>query len=187
MKVFEIRKLRFKRELYVFGHRVVSFLRLANVLEEIHRNVSWLVAYRSMRQHGVGLPADCATNWSEHYEVVKIRVGDLRRFWMGRPQPLEETALVKYLRTGDEDVIRSYYEQLHSVFGGDASGIEVSVAESCKLFSGLRDLEYDPSICCIVVNDQNIIIDGYHRSSVILAKHGPDCMVKVVRVLPDNR
>ena len=46
---------------------------------------------------------------------------------------------------------------------------------------------YDPSICCITVRSDNVILDGFHRAAFLIARHGPDYKVKVVRVLPDLR
>ena len=37
------------------------------------------------------------------------------------------------------------------------------------------------------INEHNVIIDGYHRSSAVLAKHGPDYKIRVLRLLTDLR
>ena len=187
MKILEIKKTKFKREVFFCGHRLLSFLRLWNILETIMKDIDWLVSYRSFRQRGIELPADCHLDWSARNELVDVRVGDLKRFWVSGEVPLEETPLVRYLRTGDETVVRESYELLSQLGGLAKETVEIGVAQSRKVFDSVRGLEYDPARCCIVINEHNVIIDGYHRSSAVLAKHGPDYKIRVLRLLTDLR
>lgn len=187
MKLVEFRKTQFKRELYVCGHRVISFLRLWNILDTLMKDVSWLVAYRSLKQRDVELPADCHLYWSEWNELVEIPIGDLKRVWTGGAVPLGETTLVRYLKSGDESILRGYYQKMAEAGGLSQESIETCVRQSKRLFEKKDTFEYDPSVCCIVINERNEIVDGYHRSSVIFARHGAEHKVKVLRLLPDIR
>ena len=143
MKILEIKKTKFKREVFFCGHRLLSFLRLWNILETIMKDIDWLVSYRSFRQRGIELPADCHLDWSARNELVDVRVGDLKRFWVSGEVPLEETPLVRYLRTGDETVVREYYELLSQLGGLAKETVEIGVAQSRKVFDSVRGLEYD--------------------------------------------
>lgn len=187
MKIIEFKKTQFRREVHLFGHRVASFLRLGNILDSLMRDVGWLVAYRSLKQRNVELPADCHLYWSEWNELVEIPVGDIRRVWVGGSIPLCETTLVRYLKSGDEGILREYYRKLAEVGGLSKESVETGIRQSHALFERMKDFEYDPSVCCIVVNERNEILDGYHRSSAILACYGADYKVKVLRLLPDIR
>ena len=186
-KLFEVRRGLYSRDVFVLGHRVLSFVRKRAVVDFMIRHLSWLSAYRTLKQHGIELPGESACYWTGFYEVVEVRLGDLRGFWKTGPVPLQDSDLCKYVRGEDKDGLRRYCDDIaKAALRSDESAAE-SVADSERLFSNLEKTDYDPSICCITVNSGNVILDGFHRSSFLLAKHGPDHKVKVVRVLPDFR
>lgn len=186
MRLLEVRKRMFSVDILFRGRRVISILRLRRMLDAILTNQLFLVGYRELKQHGIELSAGCAYMWTGHYELVDVAVGDLGRMSAAGSTPIGETALVKYLTSGDEGVLRDYYRGLAGVCAMSESGINGMIEESRKLFGQLDKCEYDPAISCIVVNSGNGIIDGYHRSSLIYAKHGPAHKIKVLRILPVN-
>ena len=87
----------------------------------------------------------------------------------------------------DTDGLRKYYSEMGKITAHSKESAAEEAVASERLFKALKDADYDPSICCITVNDANVILDGFHRSAFLLARHGPDHKVKVVRVLPDFR
>ena len=187
MKILEIRKRAYCREVLVFGRRIASFLRKKSVCDAILHHLMWQADYRTLRQHGIELPGESAYYWTGHYEIANVRLGALRRFWKGRAVPLEETELGRFAKGGHEGGLRAYYEEMAEMTSHSAESVTESVAESERLFAHLETASYDPSVCCITVNDDNVILDGFHRSCFLLAKHGPESKIKVVRVLPDFR
>lgn len=186
-RIFEIRKGVFRRDVFIFGHRVLSFMRKGVVVDSILHHLEWQADYRTLHQHGIELPGESAYYWTGHYEVVNVRLGDLRRFWTNGPVPLAETDLGRFASGEDTDGLRKYYSEMGKITSHSKESAAEEAVASERLFKALKDADYDPSICCITVNDANVILDGFHRSAFLLARHGPDHKVKVVRVLPDFR
>ena len=186
-RIFEIKKGVYRRDVCIFGHRLFSFLRRGVIVDSILHHLEWQADYRTLHQHGIELPGESAYYWTGHYEVVNVRLGDLRRFWTKGPMPLSETDLFRFAKGDDKDGLSKYYAEMGKITAhSKESAVEEAIA-SMRLFKTLENAEYDPSICCITVNDSNVILDGFHRSVFLLARHGPDYKVKVVRVLPDFR
>lgn len=186
-RFFEIRKGAYRRDVLLFGRRMFSVTRTAAVHDAILHHLEWQSDYRTLRQHGIELPGESAYYWTGHYEVANVRLGDLSRYWKGRAVPLAETDLGKFVAGADADGLRRYYEEMAKMTAHSGESVDESVSASIRLFESMKDRDYDPSICCITVNSANVILDGFHRSSFLLAKRGPDFKVKVVRVLPDFR
>lgn len=186
-KFFEIKKGAYRRDVLLFGRRIFSLVRTVAVYDAILHHLEWQSDYRTLRQHGLELPGESAYYWTGHYEVANVRLGELSRYWKGRAVPLAETDLGKFAADVDNDGLRRYYEEMAKMTAHSSESIDESVDASKKLFESMKDKDYDPSICCITVNSSNVILDGFHRSSFLLARHGPDYKVKVVRVLPDFR
>jgi len=186
-KFFEIKKGAYRRDVLLFGRRIFSLVRTVAVYDAILHHLEWQSDYRTLRQHGLELPGESAYYWTGHYEVANVRLGELSRYWKGRAVPLAETDLGKFAAGVDNDGLRRYYEEMAKMTAHSSESIDESVDASKKLFESMKDKDYDPSICCITVNSSNVILDGFHRSSFLLARHGPDYKVKVVRVLPDFR
>ena len=186
-KFFEIKKGAYRRDVLLFGRRIFSLVRTVAVYDAILHHLEWQSDYRTLRQHGLELPGESAYYWTGHYEVANVRLGELSRYWKGRAVPLAETDIGKFAAGVDNDGLRRYYEEMAKMTAHSSESIDESVDASKKLFESMKDKDYDPSICCITVNSSNVILDGFHRSSFLLARHGPDYKVKVVRVLPDFR
>lgn len=186
-RFFEIKKGAYRRDVLLFGRRIFSLVRTVAVYDAILHHLEWQSDYRTLRQHGLELPGESAYYWTGHYEVANVRLGELSRYWKGRAVPLAETDLGKFAAGVDNDGLRRYYEEMAKMTAHSSESIDESVDASKKLFESMKDKDYDPSICCITVNSSNVILDGFHRSSFLLARHGPDYKVKVVRVLPDFR
>lgn len=184
MKLFGVETKMFRRDYYLFGKRIASSVRSDQLLEAVNRKLQWMVHYRELKQHGIELPADCHFYWTGHYEVATLRVGDIRRTDRHGTVALEDSVLVRFLRSGDRRILQEYYDELARHCGMSESAVREQIEATCRTFDRLREIEYDPSISCIVVNHRNEIVDGFHRSSALLVRHGPGHEVKVVRILP---
>ena len=184
-KLLEIRKGTYRRDVCILGHRVFSFIRKGAVVDSMLRILSWQADYRALRQHGIELPGEAAYYWTGHYEIVEVRLGDLRGYWNNGPVSLSESDLGKFASGEDKGALRRYYDKMAEATSRSKESADEGVAASERLFKSLESADYDPSICCITINDGNVILDGFHRSAFLLAKHGPDYRIKVVRVLPD--
>lgn len=186
-KLFEIRKGPYSRDVCVLGHRVLSFIKKRAVVDFMLRHLAWQADSRSLKQHGIELPGESAYYWTGFYEVVEVPLGDLRGFWKTGPVPLQDSDLCKFVRGEDEDGLRKYCDGVAKGASRSKESAVEGVASSERLFKQLESVGYDPSICCITVRSDNVILDGFHRAAFLIARHGPDYKVKVVRVLPDLR
>ena len=109
------------------------------------------------------------------YDVVRIRLGDIKRYWYdGRVYPLSECAPYKYLN-GDGAAYDEYCR---------ANEAQTGFAMTRGRFESLRaDMaEYDPLMMPVVQGSCNILLDGQHRSCILLKKYGPDHEISVLRI-----
>lgn len=176
----------------VCGHKVV--FRWCNYLRLLRRTYAMLrfqEARGELLGLGCALPAEAAPRWTGRYVVDTVRLGDLRRRNFrqlgGELIPLEDSMLVRYLRTKDVGVLAEY-ERLHVQFGIFPREKMASWRVSAlNTFASVERDGYDPSRSCIVVNEDNSIADGYHRLSALYVKHGPMHQVRVIRILGDAK
>ncbi len=109
------------------------------------------------------------------YRVVRVRLGDLTRYWYdGKLYPLEECPPYKYL-CGDKSAYEAYCAQNKAVTGFEMSPERFEAL--CKSMA-----EYDPKCMPVVFGPRNIIQDGQHRSCILLRKFGPDHEIDVLRI-----
>ena len=110
------------------------------------------------------------------YEVAEIRLGDIRRIWPDqRAYPLDALPPYRYI-------------------GGDVEGYERYCRENAETgfrmsrarFDALREsmAEFDARRMPVVVGCGNFLMDGQHRSCILLKKFGPDHKIKVLRLNP---
>ena len=109
------------------------------------------------------------------YEVAEVRLGDIRRVWHdNRLLALEDCAPYRYLEgKGDEydrycreNAVRSPFQMSRERFDGLVKSMEC----------------YDPRKMPVVFGMRNIVLDGQHRSCVLLKRFGPDHVIRVVRL-----
>ncbi len=113
------------------------------------------------------------------YRVETIPVGNIWRLIEGKIIPLRETDVYKYL-DGDEIARKKYEAYCNSELcqGNDAR----SVRAYESLISLLRSEMYDMERGAIFVDQLNIILEGQHRSCILLKEFGPDYRIPVVKV-----
>ena len=71
-RIFEIRKGVFRRDVFIFGHRVLSFMRKGVVVDSILHHLEWQADYRTLHQHGIELPGESAYYWTAPESKVKV-------------------------------------------------------------------------------------------------------------------
>lgn len=173
------------------GRRLVRFLNrklfscriYPAVLDRIEGMLQWQVDSVVLARSGIKVPEEVARAWTGEYEIDEICLGSLFRMWDGRKIPLDQTMLVKFLRSGDEQILDEY-ERLHVEAG-------IATPVYCKLLrtTGLQTFErimtngYDPAISCICIFPDGLIADGYHRCAALYVKHGPEHRIRVLRIL----
>ena len=111
----------------------------------------------------------------DRYEVAEVRLGDLRRIWFDmRTYPLDACAPYRYLE-GDETGYLRYCDE-----NAERYGVRMSRARFDALRSSMSD--FDGRHLPLVYGPHNIILDGQHRSCILLKRFGPEFRIRVVRI-----
>ncbi len=115
------------------------------------------------------------------YAIEELRLGDIKRRWFdGKIYKLTECAPYRYLQ-GDAEGYSEYcsYHQTHNLPA-------MSLDRFDTLINSIEEKGFDDRFI-IVVDGDNIIRDGQHRSCVLLNKYGEDHMIKVLKIHFDNQ
>lgn len=113
------------------------------------------------------------------YRVKEMKVGNILRRWNGRLYPLSQTDVYKCLKKGA--VTETDYEQYRKNLVAD--DYEHHTLESFQaLQKQLNSVTYNIKKGAIFVDQFNCILDGQHRSCILLMKYGPDYTIPVVEI-----
>ena len=110
------------------------------------------------------------------YEVAEVRLGDIRRIWFDqRSYPLDRLPPYRYVE-GDVDGYERYCRD----------NAETGYRMSRDRFDALRESmsDYDERRMPVVVGRGNFLMDGQHRSCILMKRFGPDRRIKVLRLNP---
>ena len=113
----------------------------------------------------------------EDYELVNIRLGDIRRRWGKAVIPLRECLPYRYLVSGDPAVYEEYKRQNKAMYKLDIMSRE----RFDELMKSIDEKGFENENV-IVVNHQNIILDGQHRCCYMLYKYGEDYEIPCLRI-----
>lgn len=109
------------------------------------------------------------------YEVVDLKISDIRRAWNGKKLPITECHAYKYLM-GDKEQYLDYCKEnkvMHS--------FDMHVERFDELINSVSNSGYiDTHI--IVVDEDNMLKDGQHRLAILCKEHGVDYSVRVLRL-----
>ena len=118
----------------------------------------------------------CANLYGGGYSVVFVYVGSILRFLDGKITTLYETDVYPYLSRTDEGKNKylKYCETYPSYFRNETN--------YKNLIDEMKEQNYDIKKGAIVIDDNNFILDGQHRSCILLNKYGPFHKVQVVKI-----
>ena len=109
------------------------------------------------------------------YKVDTIKLKDLRRSWIDKKlYTLAECSPYKYLQGNDEQY------QNYCKINSEVSPFDMSKERFDKLIQSIKK-SYDARKMP-VVNKDNVIMDGQHRTSVLLYLYGEDYEIPVLRL-----
>ncbi len=135
----------------------------------------------TFEQQGIILPPE-TENLFDDAEIATVALKDIRRKWRGKTYTLDEVSPYKYLQTRDKRIYEEYVRKNYREFNGLVpEDIDTSPTRFEALEQSINKNGYDPSKCVIVLDKNNIIIDGQHRSCILYYKYGGDFTIKVVR------
>lgn len=116
----------------------------------------------------------------KRYKLSEIQVGKIRRMWKNRVFSLYRTTPYKYLmKKNDPEVKEAYSEYCERSKMDNPNRSE-------EVFNELEDdfdiQAYDIAKGVIIVDQLSIIVDGQHRSCILLKKYGEKCKIPVLRL-----
>ena len=156
--------------------------KIKRILSKAEPFYEYFMAYMRFKQHyGIIIPAEAALN-GNHYEYVRIKVGDIKREWQGKVYSLKEVSPYKYLETKNKKIYEEYIKKLSDAGICSLNNIFWNVKDFDNLLKSIQKNGYDPKISVICVNGDNMIIDGQHRACCLLYLYGEDYEVNVVKV-----
>lgn len=110
------------------------------------------------------------------YEIIDIKLKDIRRIWNGKTLKLSECAPYKYLAEHQVSEYEKYCEYHHN-----NNLPEMSKERYDSLINSIEENGFN-SRNIIVINQDNVIQDGQHRSCCLLYKYGGEYTVKALKV-----
>lgn len=116
------------------------------------------------------------------YSFEKIKLGDILRYKDHRLVSISETINYAYLENSSNSAIRERYIEYCSDWDNLKDNPERSEETYRKLIQIMETQHYDVRTSAIVINQYDCIVDGLHRSCILLKKYGKDYEVEVVRI-----
>ncbi|MGN0596113.1 MAG: rhamnan synthesis F family protein [Ruminiclostridium sp.] len=111
------------------------------------------------------------------YELVNVPLGKIQREWLGKTIPLKECYPYRYLVTGDKNLYDEYGRLNKMNYGLDIMSLERFERLADSLDRNGFENEY-----VVVVNKDNVLLDGQHRCCYMLYKYGEDYEVPCLRI-----
>lgn len=108
------------------------------------------------------------------YEVVEVKISDIKRLWKGKNLPITECHAYKYLM-GDKEQYLEYCKENQDL------NFDMTEEKFDKLIKDLESCDYENDHI-IVVDEDNILKDGQHRLAIFCKEYGTDYKVKVLRL-----
>lgn len=114
------------------------------------------------------------------YRIKYIQLGSILRNLNKEIYELSKTDVYRYL---EQDVVTEKdYEQYRRLCSGD-DYIHHTLKSFQDLQEQLENTEYDIKKGAVVIDQFRCIIDGQHRSCILLKKYGPAYEIPVVQVV----
>jgi hypothetical protein len=151
------------------------------MLENVADMNAYFLAYINFKQlYGIEIPAEVA-GFGNKFELVRIKLKDIKRDWEGKIYSLKQCSPYKYLETGDKKIYENYIKK-HINKNCISDNTAWDIKRFDDLFKSIKKTGYDPKKSVICVDDNNVIIDGQHRSCCLLYLYGGDYEINVVKV-----
>ncbi len=180
-KFFYVRKNKIRKEFHFFNKKWTVW-KYKTMIREIYRWQNFQKLSEKFKNQGISLPFD-ANVLIDDAEIVHVQLKELRRKWDGKLYRLEECSQFKYLQTKDKNVYANYIQK-HIDRGILPADADKSTTRFDALVESMEKNGYDPSKCVIVLNSENVLMDGQHRACILLYKYGPDYTVTAIRENP---
>lgn len=165
-----------------YGNDVMAFRRAWRKLSPFGWRIRRLSGVRLLYDPRFRVEDEFAFFSLEHrlikkYELVDVRLGDIRRVWRATALPLWECMPYKYLVTGDPAVYEEYMRQ-------NAKYYQLNIMSRERFDALIRSMDEKgfTGQTAVVLSGRNVLLDGQHRCCYLLYKHGEDFKIPCVRV-----
>lgn len=124
------------------------------------------------------------------WDVEKVRLCDIKRFWEGEIISLYASPAYSFAAHGDLQGYREYVS-VHWLDAGAQSrltreqiekGIDDDVSRFRETIRQMKSTDYDIRKGAVVLDSNNVILDGVHRTCALLCRYGPEHEIAVLRV-----
>ena len=110
------------------------------------------------------------------YRITTIKLKDVKRNWHRTTMSLTDVAPYKFLQNGNSEEYSKYCEK-----NNQENGYDMNVDKFQTLIDNITNNGFD-SKKLPIINSENVILDGQHRSCVLLHKYGPEYEMPVLEV-----
>lgn len=167
--------------------RYAKFFLALKRMDEISKKADFLFDLERYRADGIELPLEAACFWTGRSKVAEVEVGSLMVVeWtsdgLRRHVPIADFCLSLFLQSRSEESWAHYLE-FHAKARRMLEPGYSPTPEGFAFADELSSKGYDPSLKCIVVRKNNVVVDGQHRAASLLYRFGPGYKVKIVRIL----
>ena len=108
------------------------------------------------------------------YELVEVKIGDIRRLWKGQKLTIPECHAYKYLM-GEKEQYLEYCKE------NQLLDFDMTIDRFDELIKDLEACDYANDYI-VVVDENNMLKDGQHRLAILCKEYGIDHKVKVLRL-----
>ena len=137
--------------------------------------------YLLFKQHyDISIPAE-ACGMGDCFSFEHIKLKDIKRRWERKLSSLTECSPYKFLQTRDKKIYQEYVQK-HIDRGSVSENCIWSVDRFIQLEKDILKKGYDPTCSVIVIDQDNVVIDGQHRAIILLYHYGKDYEIPIVRV-----
>lgn len=176
--IFSVRKERIQTTVCCFGIKI-RLWNYRRMLREVYKYQKYLFWLDIFDRQNIALPPEARYLWRD-FEVARVALKDIRREWQGKLYSLDDVSPFKYLQTRDEAIYAAYVQK-HKDCGLAPPDSEWSVKGFENLIASMDENGYDVSKSIIVLDRNNVLVDGQHRACILYYKYGGDYLIKVVR------
>ena len=156
---------------------------LGRALKKIEDYQAYQKFYILFRQRfNIEIPADVCGD-GNFFELVHLPLKEIKGLSTdGSACPLNECAQYKYLKTKDEKIYLDYLGRLNKNGTMSKEGKTWDLNRFNSLIKKIKREGYLPQKSSIVINQNNVILDGLHRACILFYEHGGDYKIAVVRI-----
>ncbi len=165
-----------------FGNDVLKFRRMIRKIDPFYRKVKNHIGINLLLDNRFKLDDEFVYFSLEHkmvkqYKLVEIPVGTIKRRWINEVIPITECYPYRYLVSGDPAIYDEYCELNKKHYNLDIMSRE----RFDNLMKSIDENGFFKENV-IVINQDNIIMDGQHRCCYMLYKYGKDYKIPCLKI-----